>query len=81
MWNVDRKALHGKSNSDIDTIFDILQKTHCGIVLYMHGISSLSDNDVTQSAWDYFAGKLETAVTGEWLVGVTFNDLCNGKMN
>lgn len=80
MWNVDRKALHGKSNSDIDTIFDILQKTHCGIVLYMHGVSSLSDNDVTQSAWDYFAGKLETAVTGEWLVGVTFNDLANGKM-
>lgn len=79
-WDIPRATLHGKTDAQIDAIFDTLQKTHCGAIIYTHGISSLSDYDVTQATWDYFIGKLTTAVNGGWLIGVTHNDLANGKM-
>ena len=80
-WNISRCVLHGRTTTDLDSIFDVVQKTHCGMVFYTHGISTVSEYDVTPTIWNYFVGKLTTAVNGNWLVGVTYNELANGKWN
>jgi len=80
-WNVDRVALHGQTNAYIDALFDGIQKTHCGTVIYTHGITTASDYDVTPTAWAYFISKLSAAIQSGWMIGVTYNDLANGILD
>ena len=77
-WDVKRGILQGKTTDDLDYIFDVLEKTHCGAIMYTHGISNDSQYDVTPTIWDYFVGKLTTAVNDGWLKGTTYNELANG---
>ena len=77
-WDVKRSVLQGKTTSELDFIFDVLYKTHCGAVMYTHGISNDSAFDVTPTIWDYFVGKVNAAVNDGWLKGTTYNELANG---
>ena len=73
-YNVPRRALHNMSESDIDAMFAMIQKTHCSIVLYTHGIGSGS-YETTSAIWETFIGKLETALESGYIRGTTYSRL------
>ena len=72
-YNVKRIALAGKTNSQIDEIFDKLQKQHCTVVVYAHGVSTESEKDMTPTEVTYFVSKLTAAITAEYLNPTTYS--------
>ena len=79
-WNVPRFSIHARTNAAFDTIFDTLKKTHCGIIPYTHGVSTIDDHDITPSSIDYFIGKVVTGMTEGWLDATTYNYWTNAQL-
>jgi hypothetical protein len=80
-YNILRYSIHGRTNSDIDAIFNTLKNTHCTAVFYTHGIVADEDFNenttmhITNSEFDYFVQKMATGVSEGWLEGTTFDRL------
>jgi peptidoglycan/xylan/chitin deacetylase (PgdA/CDA1 family) len=75
-YNIPRYGLGGKTESQIDGIFDKLMKQHCVCLIYLHGISS-ADRDTDTATWNYFLAKLSDAITAGYLNPTTYNRLVN----
>ena len=74
-WDIPRYSVHGRTTGQIDTEFNILERTHSLLVCYTHGISAAGGNDSTPDEWNYFVSKLTEGIEGGWLECVTFEDL------
>lgn len=74
-FNIGRWVLHGKSNAQIDALFDVLAKTKQLVLVYTHGIDDSLAGAVTNATWNYFISKLTTAVNAGTVEGVTFTQL------
>ena len=77
--NVPRTALHNRSTSDIDEYFDKLQKTHCFICFYTHGIQDDYETNCSIAKWNHFMEKLEDALDDGWLEPTTYNRLMTSE--
>ena len=77
-WNIPRILIHGRSDSEYDSIFDTLKKTHCGAVFYTHGVSSDS-HDITEAQITYFVNKCVTGINEGWLNPTTYNHWVNSQ--
>lgn len=74
-FNIGRWVLHGKTNAQIDALFDVLAKTNQLVLVYTHGIHDSLSGAVTNATWNYFMSKLTTAVSAGTVEGVTFTQL------
>lgn len=74
-WNIARWTLHGKTNAEIDALFDTLQKTREVVFIYTHGVHDTLSGAVTHATWDYFISKCQTAVAEGWFEGTTFSKM------
>lgn len=79
-YNISRYSIHRRTQEDIDSIFNILQKTHCTVVFYTHGFITVADdsesnttNNVTNIEFDYFMSNIATGVSEGWIEGTTFD--------
>lgn len=79
-YNISRYSIHRRTQEDIDSIFNILQKTHCTVVFYTHSFITVADdsesnttNNVTNIEFDYFMNKIATGVSEGWIEGTTFD--------
>ncbi len=76
--SVRRKILHGQSTATMDTWFTELQTNRETMVIYTHKIVATgTDNgvDVDLDEWEYFLGKLDTAVAAGWLQVDTYETI------
>jgi hypothetical protein len=73
--NMERWNWYGRTQSEVDIHFDLLQKTHGLTLTYNHGVHEEAGNDSTPAEFDYWAGKLEAALDAGWLEAVTFEQL------
>lgn len=76
--NITRTALHGKTQSDIDEIFNSLKELGGFSILYTHAIKPDGDTtlyDTTVSEWNYFMSKIDTAKSEGWIELVSYEDL------
>jgi len=73
--NVPRTAIHNRSTDDIDAYFEKIQKTHCFICFYTHGIQDDYETNCSIAKWEHFLSKLTTAINGGWLLPTTYNRL------
>lgn len=77
-WNIPRIALHGMSQSALDSYFNIMKATNQLMVIYTHGIhtdGTVGGNDTTPAEWSYFISKIEQGIAEGWLEGVTLEML------
>lgn len=74
-FNVDRKQLHGMTESDLTELFTTLEKTHCTVVLYTHRIADDSPTDTSPALWNTFITDLTAAISAGYLNVTTFNSL------
>lgn len=77
-WNIPRLALHGMSQSALDSYFNILRVTNQLMVVYTHGIhvdGTTGGADTTPSEWEYFISKIDQGISEGWLEGVTLETL------
>jgi hypothetical protein len=76
-FNIDRTALHSLTPAQMDDTFELLNITRGLFVVYTHAVqtSGTNPNDITPANRDYFLSKLDVALTGGWIEGVTFNEL------
>lgn len=74
-YNVGRLIVHNTSKETMDSRFDILEKTHCLMVCYTHGVREGSEFDATPEEWDYFLQKIDEGLEGGWLESVTYDIL------
>ena len=72
--NIPRVALHSLSESTMDDIFGVMQKTHCVYVIYTHGIGT-GTYDTSAENWAYFLSALSDAITAGYCEGTTYNRL------
>lgn len=76
--NVIRTSLHGKTEADIDEIFNSLKDLGGILVMYTHAIKPNGDPtlyDATVDEWNYFMSKIDTAQTEGWIDLVSYEDL------
>ncbi|WP_281512201.1 polysaccharide deacetylase family protein [Mammaliicoccus vitulinus] len=74
-YGINRKQIHNISNTNIDTFFDILEKTHCLVVFYTHDISDDAGIHMTNAELDYFVNHVKNGVDNNWLEGTTYAQL------
>lgn len=80
-YNILRYSIQQRSTSDIDNIFNILNRTHCTVVFYTHGYITIDEGTtnttvhVTNQEFDYFMSKLNEGVNEGWIEGTTFDRL------
>ncbi|MDW4519851.1 polysaccharide deacetylase family protein [Staphylococcus saprophyticus] len=74
-YGINRKQIHNISNANIDTFFDILEKTHCLVVFYTHDISDDGGIHMTNAELDYFVNHVKKGVDNNWLEGTTYAQL------
>lgn len=74
-WNIPRWSVHGRTTGDIDTRFDLWQKTNSLMVVYTHGIDENGAFDITPTLFDYFMTKVEAGIAAGWLQPVTFEQM------
>lgn len=74
-YGINRKQIHNISNANIDTFFDILEKTHCLAVFYTHDISDDGGIHMTNAELDYFVNHVKNGVDNNWLEGTTYAQL------
>lgn len=80
-FGTPRVTLHGTTPAQMDAYFDMLKKTRGLMIGYTHGVGVASDTgqqlttDMTQTEWDFFMQKIDTAISEGWLEGVTYDRL------
>lgn len=74
-FNIGRYTLHGRTNAQLDTMFDQMQKTNQILFAYTHGIDDTLSGAISHATWDYFIAKCTAAINAGWLEGVTFSQL------
>lgn len=74
-WGIVRYTLHGRTNAQIDAVFEQLQKTNSTLFAYTHGIHDSLSGAITVAQWNYFISKVTAAVNAGWLEGVTLTQL------
>lgn len=73
--NMERWNFYGRTTTEVDTHFTLLQKTHGLTVTYNHGIHADGGNDATPAEFDYWMDKVEAALSAGWLEATTFEAL------
>ena len=74
LYNIPRTQLHGKT--DFSSMFDVLKKTHCTIVVYTHDLYEEGEIHITENEFTSFLNSLSTAINEGWLEPTTYNRLC-----
>lgn len=73
-YNIPRWAMQGRSTSTVDTWFSKLEKQHCTMMMYTHGISD-GDKDVSEELLAYYVEKIEAGIQAGWLNATTYSRL------
>lgn len=74
-YGVARIAIQGKTEAQIDSIFDELKANHGVAVLYTHRVRDGFVADITPAMWTYFLAKYDAGVAEGWLEAVTLEML------
>lgn len=71
-YNIPRYAMQGRTTSEVDDFFNLLERQHCTILFYTHGISD-NEKDVSTTLLSYYISKISTGVSNGWLNPTTYN--------
>lgn len=75
-FNIPRWAMQGRSTSTVDTWFSKLERQHCTMMMYTHGISD-GDKDVSEELLAYYVEKIEAGIQAGWLNATTYSRMMN----
>ena len=74
-WDIYRTGLHGVPDSQIDSYFQAMRRTHGVFVAYTHGYNPAGGNDMTPATWSHLKDDIANGLSQGWLEGATFTSL------
>lgn len=79
-YNIPRNSLQIRDTTYIDNMFSVLEKTHCIVYVYTHGIIDSTEfdpneQDMRLDMLQYFISKMQVGINAGWLKTTTYNRL------
>ena len=74
-YNIPRMAMANRTQEYIDDLFAKMERQHCTVLFYAHGISTGSDKEITPTLWDYYLSKMTSGITAGYLNPTTYSRL------